>query len=427
MKMDILMYVKGCVECQRMKINTRPMKAPLQPLFPKPEAYPFEVVTMDLITKLPISQGYDSILTGTDHDCTKVAVLIPCKEEATAEDIAALYVKYVFVQFGLPTKFISDRDPRFVSKFMRELCKILGIQQNISTAFHPRTDGQSERTNQWVEQYLRFFINNNHDDWVHYLPLVEFVHNNWVSEMTKQSPFFLLSGYNPRADWVDQPSPIPQVALRLSQFKTIRNQAQQAMTKAQKLWVKHCDSPRYKIGDQVWLEGKNLQLHYPTKKFRARRYGPFKVEKGMSPVNYKLELPMQWTIHPMFHTDLLTPYQETEIHRENYSCPAPEMIDDQEEYVVERIIDSRRHGHGRKLQYLVKWEGYPDSDNQWIGKDDVFADEAVWEFKLRNPRKEVHIRGPPKATSTSSSLPTTIRHMYSSTAQYALYNASNTA
>src|ERR1700744_128185 len=132
----------------------------------------------------------------------------------------------------------------------------------------------------------------------------------------------------------------------------------------------------------------------------------------------------------MFHTDLLTPYQETEMHGENYSRPAPELIDDQEEYIVEHIIDSRCHGRRHKLQYLVKWEGYPDSDNQWIGKDDIFADEAIWEFKLQNPCKEVHIRGPPRATlssSPSSTSPILSRHMYSSTAQYALYNASNTA
>src|SRR6202012_3156179 len=96
---------------------------------------------------------------------------------------------------------------------MKEICHLLGIKQNISTAYHPCTDGQSEWMNQWVEQYFQFFINNTHNDWVHYLPLVEFVHNNWVSKTTKQSPFFLLSGYNPCADWVDRPSPIPQVVL----------------------------------------------------------------------------------------------------------------------------------------------------------------------------------------------------------------------
>src|ERR1700744_674017 len=115
--MDVLLYVKGCAECQRMKSNTHPTKAPLQPIFPKPEALPFTTVAMDLITKLPKSQGYNSILSVTDHDCTKATVLIPCKEASTAEDMAALYIKYVFVRFGLPKKFISDRDPRFASKF----------------------------------------------------------------------------------------------------------------------------------------------------------------------------------------------------------------------------------------------------------------------------------------------------------------------
>src|ERR1700744_3466889 len=168
--------------------------------------------------------------------------------------------------------------------------------------------------NQWVEQYLQFFINNNHNDWVNYLPLAEFVHNNWVSKTTKQSLFFLLSGYNPCANWVDQPSPIPQVALCLSQFKVVRKKAQQAMTHAQKLCVKHHDTPRYKIGDQVWLEGKNLQTQYPMRKFGARRYGPFKVIKVMSAVNYQLELLIQWSIRSVFQIDLLMPYQETEIH-----------------------------------------------------------------------------------------------------------------
>ena len=138
------------------------------------------------------------------------------------------------------------------------------------------------------------------------------------------------------------------------------------MTQAQKLWVKHCDTPRYKIGDQVWLEGCNLQTHYLTKKFGAWRYRPFKVIEVMSSVNYHLELPMQWTIHPVFHTDLLMPYQETKIH--GYSWPVPKLINEKEEYEVEWIINSQQHGKGCKLQYLVKWKGYPDSDNQWVGK-----------------------------------------------------------
>ena len=115
---------------------------------------PFETVAIDFITKLPLSQGYDSILTVTDHDCTKAAIFIPCNEEINAEEAAALYLKQVVTNFGLPSKIISDRDPRFTSKFTRELCRIIGIEQNISTAYHPRTNRQSERTNQWVEMFL---------------------------------------------------------------------------------------------------------------------------------------------------------------------------------------------------------------------------------------------------------------------------------
>ena len=117
MKNDIMGYVKGCADCQRHKVNLRPTKAPLRPIYPKLEAMLFDMVAIDFITKLPELQGYDSILTVTDHDCTKVAIFIPCNEEINAEGMAALYIKHVFIHFGLPSKIISDRDPRFASKF----------------------------------------------------------------------------------------------------------------------------------------------------------------------------------------------------------------------------------------------------------------------------------------------------------------------
>ena len=157
MRKEVMEFVQGCADCQRHKVNNRPIKAALQPIYPKPEALPFETIVLDFITKLPVSQGSDTILTITDHDCTKAAVFIPCREEISAEETAALYLKHVFLRYGLPSKIISDHDPRFTSKFTREVCKTLGISQNISTAYHPRTDGQSERSNQWVEQYLRCY------------------------------------------------------------------------------------------------------------------------------------------------------------------------------------------------------------------------------------------------------------------------------
>src|SRR6266702_1222222 len=111
-------YIKGWADCQRNKVNTQPTRALLQPIFPQHEAMPFETVVLDFITKLPLSQGYDSILTVMDHDCSKATLFIPCKEVMTVEETVGLIIQHVFPQFGLPLKFISDRDPKFASRFI---------------------------------------------------------------------------------------------------------------------------------------------------------------------------------------------------------------------------------------------------------------------------------------------------------------------
>jgi hypothetical protein len=418
MRIDITEYVKGCADCQRHKVNTRPTKAPLQPIYPKAETSPFETVALDFIVKLPVSQGFDSILTITDQGCTKAAIFIPCNEDITAEETAALYIKHVFAHFGLPTKVISDRDPRFMSKFIQAACKVTGVKHAPSTAYHPRTDGQSERSNQWLETAIRFITDQKQKNWAPYLPIAQFAHNNWPSDTTRKSPFFLLMGFNPRADWIHATSPIPKVTLRLEQLKEARIQARDAMIKAQQSWVKHRDTPKYKEGDQVWLEGKNLRINQPTAKLAPRRHGPFKITQVMSAVNYRLELPTQWSIHPVFHIDLLTPYKETMMHGPNFTRPTPELIDGEEEYSVEKILDSQHFGRRRRLQYLVKWEGYLDAENMWVDKDDVFADDKVREFKASNPDAITHIRRTSSAKSPHSPLPTRSQYLYNHALSY---------
>ena len=177
------------------------------------------------------------------------------------------------------------------------------------------------------------------------------------------------------------------------------------MRRAQRSWVQHRDTPRYQVGDQVWLEGRHLRTHQPTTKLAPKRHGPFKVVQVMSLVNYRLQLPTQWSIHDVFHTDLLTPYRETHTHGPNYLRPPPELVEGVEEFEVEKVLDSRRRGRGRKLQYLVKWAGYPDSDNQWEDWDQLNANEAIWEFKCANPRSEIHLKA--GRTSKTTSIPTT--------------------
>ena len=256
---DVQEYIKGCAQCQQNKTNTHPRKAPLNPIIPAIGALPFQTISMDFIVKLPELAGYDSILTITDHDCTKMLIVIPCREMIMAEGVAKLFLQQICPRFGLPSKIISDRDPRFVSKFMKELCRLMGITQNVSTAYHPRTDGQAERSNQWLEQYLRFWVDHQQTNWQHYLPLAEFAHNSWKNETTGKSPFEILMGYSPRAEIFDVTSSIPMVALRLRDWKKAREDAQKLMIKAQKRWAKgKAPEQRYKTGDQVWLEGRNL-------------------------------------------------------------------------------------------------------------------------------------------------------------------------
>ena len=177
------------------------------------------------------------------------------------------------------------------------------------------------------------------------------------------------------------------------------------MTRAQQLWVKHRDMPKYAVGDCVWLDGRNLKTDQPTSKLAPRRHGPFTIAQVMSPISYRLELPHQWRIHLVFHTDLLTPYRETKMHGENYQRPPPELVDNKEEFEVEAILDSHTFGRGRKLQYLMKWLGYPDSDNQWEDVDKVHANELVKAFQQQHPNKKTHLRAGQIAESSPSYFP----------------------
>ena len=178
MKGWVSAYVKGCAICQQSKILTHRPKTPLYRITTTSDARPFQRVAMDLITGLPMHQGHDAILTIVDQGCSRAAIFLPCSTTITGPGIAQLYLDHVYRWFGLPDKIISDRDPRFTLHFGIALAKKLGIEQNLSSAFHPQTDGLSERKNQWVEQYLRIVTAQHPQDWTTWLALATAVHNN---------------------------------------------------------------------------------------------------------------------------------------------------------------------------------------------------------------------------------------------------------
>jgi hypothetical protein len=164
----------------------------------------------------------------------------------------------------------------------------------------------------------------------------------------------------------------------------------------------------FKEGEQVWLEGQNLHLDQPSAKLAPKHPGPFTIKKVLSPITYQLTLPHQWKIHDMFHVDLLTPYVKMDLHGPNYMRLPPDLIDGEEEYKVESIVKSRQYRQGCKIQYLVKWKGYTNSDNKWVNWDDMHVDEVLEEFKQHQPQAIMHIR-----RATHKAEDTTYQHMSS--------------
>jgi len=158
-------YVAGCAVCQQNKNITHRTRTPLYRIPTSEDTLPFQQIALDLITGLPPNGPHDSVLTIVDHGCSRAAVFLPCAMTITGPGVAQLYFDNVYRWFGLPSKIISDRDPRFTSHFGRALASKIGAKQNLSTAFHPQTDGLSERKNQWIEQYLRLVANAQQGDW----------------------------------------------------------------------------------------------------------------------------------------------------------------------------------------------------------------------------------------------------------------------
>jgi hypothetical protein len=259
MKIFITEYIQGCATCQMLKINCNPTHPPLFPITPTENARPFETIALDFITKLPPLGGYDTILTITNTDCSKVSIFLPCSETIDSEGVTTLYANYVVLYYSVPSKIISDRDVRFTSKFTTELCQLLDIHQNISTVYHPQMDGASEQTNQTLKQYLQIFCGTQQDNWHEWLPLAQYTKNSWPSATTKKTPFDLLIGYTPYIHQPTRKTNVPSLEERLSYVSEARSAAQEAQCKVQDSWV--TDRPCYtplSVGSKVWLEGTNL-------------------------------------------------------------------------------------------------------------------------------------------------------------------------
>src|SRR5712671_1995622 len=409
MRAWIVEYVRGCATCQQNKIATHRTCPPMYRIPTDPTALPFQQVAMDLIISLPESNHHDSILTIVDHGCSRAAVFLPCTKEISGPRIAQLYFDCIYRWFGLPKKIISDQDPHFTSHFGKALATKLGVTQNLSTAFHPQTDGLSEWKNQWIEQYLHLLTTAQQDDWDEWLTIASAVHNDHTNSTLGMTPNEALFGYRPNLyprTAVDTPNEEVKSCLDLLFQK--RAQATAAINKAAR--TPYVIKELFKVGDQVWLDGKNLILPYQSNKLTPRRQGPFRIKQIVSPVAFQLELPTSWRIHDVFHASLLTAFRESPAHGPNYSRPPPDLVDEDPEYEVEAIINHRFFGQRRRLQYLIKWKGYPHSDNTWEPSENLHADSLVKAYHRKHPlehKSQRKVRARTLSNWTPQSTPST--------------------
>jgi hypothetical protein len=218
-------YVEGCATCQQNKANTYPTIPPLTPI-KSLASRPFQQLSCDLITDLPLSDGFDSLLVMVDHGLTKGVIICPTKKTITAEGVAALLFHKVFLHFRLFDKVISDRGPQFASSFARELGKLVKYDLSLSTTYHPQTDRETERVNQEVETYLRIFCGSNPTTWAEMIPHAEFAHNHRPHSVTSKSPFYLMMGYEPHAlPSVITNTSLPVIETRLRTLTAAQNEA----------------------------------------------------------------------------------------------------------------------------------------------------------------------------------------------------------
>lgn len=320
---------------------------------------------------------------------TKMVHFAPCHKETDTLTVAKLFVKHVFANHGLPTVCITDRDARFTSQLWLDLQAQIGTNHKLSTAFHPQTDGQTERVNRVLEEYLRSFVNSTQSDWDEWLPLAEFAYNNSYHEAVGTTPFHLNYGRAPRLPAAPtNAARFPAVDQFVTNINDIVARAKKRLQAANARVKHYADTKRsdFKLaeGQEVLLSTKFLTLKLPGENKLLPKYvGPFKVLKALSDVSYKLELPTCMKCHPVFHVSLLKAYRKDGRYQ---PPPLPFEFDEEEGlwYEIDSVLDQRvlTRGRNKTLQYLVSFTGYDAAHNQWCDAKGV-TQAAIDEFHTR--------------------------------------------
>lgn len=380
MKREIAAYVSRCLICQQVKAERQKPSGLQQPL--QIPVWKWDHITMDFVYSLPRTRdGHDGIWVIVDR-LTKSAHFLPVRKTYKLEKLAELYVSEIVRLHGVPESIVSDREPRFVSKFWKELQSALGTRLHFSTAFHPQTDGQSERTIQTLEDMLRSCVMQFRGSWDEKLHLMEFAYNNSYHSSIGMAPYEALYGRQCRTPlcWneVGEKEFVgPEIIFSTNEnVKIIRDRLKAAQSRQKSYADNRRKDLEFQVGDQVFLKlspWKGVVRFGKRGKLSPRYIGPYEITERVGPVAYRLRLPPELSrIHDVFHVSMLRKYVADPSHiLQEQPISLKKNLTYEEEPV--QLLDRKEQVLRNKTISLVKvlWRSHQVEEATWEPEDQM--------------------------------------------------------
>uniref|UniRef100_A0A3B1KEA5 Gypsy retrotransposon integrase-like protein 1 n=1 Tax=Astyanax mexicanus TaxID=7994 RepID=A0A3B1KEA5_ASTMX len=406
MRADIHSVVSSCSVCAQCKTPKSLPAGKLMPL-PVPER-PWSHIAVDFVTDLPPSDGFTTILTVVDRFSRGVK-FIPLISLPTAFQTAQAIYSHIFRHYGIPEDILSDRGPQFTSRVWRAFFEHLGVNVSLTSGFHPTSNGQCERVNQELGKFLRLYCHAHPSDWSQYLIWAEIAQNSLTNTTSGLTPFQCILGFQPPlAPWTAVSTDVPAVDEWMTRSEQVWEETHQQVSAALNRYKEQADrrrgdTPRYQLGDRVWLSTRDFRFEGSCRKLLPRFIGPFRVLSQVNEVTYKLELPAQYKVNNAFHVSLLKPLVPGPLAEGAPADVPPTAVEgeDSTTYAIREVLDSRRRGG--VLQYLIDWEGFGPEERSWVAAKDVLDPVLLANFHARHPGKPApRPRGRPRRSLSGS-------------------------